>query len=210
VSSRHGFRGGRPSRSTVASNEQGAPAKCREREEGPREAKHGVYTQSMGYVNLSADDLLLNQSEIQSALTLAAGFAEVRGPSRESVGDVLRSAAADSAYRQFRGQLVLNEEPRPLTVSQLALVFESDVIAQRTFDQVAAAAHLRAEVDHCEVAVETVATAGLVGYWGFVHRDRAILVLTLDTLDPQHVSVADLRGLVLAAAGRMVARYSAS
>ena len=161
-------------------------------------------------MNFAADDLLLNQSEVQSALTLAAGFTEVRGPSRDSVGDVLRSAAADSAYRQFRGQLILNEEPRPLTVSQLALVFESGVTAQRTFDQVAAAAHLRAEVDSCEVAVETVSTAGLVSYWGFVHRDRTILVLTLDTLDPQHVSVADLRGLVLGAAGRMVARSSTS
>ena len=98
------------------------------------------------------------------------------------------------------------ESDRPIAVGALALVFDSDVKAERTFAQVADAAHVRAQVDGCAVAVETVTGAGgLVSYWGFLHRDAAIVVLTLDTVDPQYVSVADLRALVSVTAERLEA-----
>jgi hypothetical protein len=45
----------------------------------------------------------------------------------------------------------------------------------------------------------------LVSYWGFVHRREVIMILAIDTLDPQHLSVSDLRALVIRAARRLEA-----
>jgi hypothetical protein len=88
----------------------------------------------------------------------------------------------------------------------MALIFDSKATATHTFDQVAAVAHLRAQLNGSDVAVETVtAPGGLISYWGFVHKDEAIVVLTLDTLDPQRVSVSDLRTLASATAKRLEA-----
>ena len=88
----------------------------------------------------------------------------------------------------------------------LALIFDSSEKAGRTFTQVAQAAHLRTEMDGAEVAVETVtAPSGLVSYWAYVHRDSAIIILTLDTLDPQQIAMSEFRGLVVRAAERLAA-----
>jgi hypothetical protein len=119
---------------------------------------------------------------------------------------VIQAAAKDSAFRRFTGEVALPDGERPVTVSAMALIFDSAALAARTFDRVAEAAHLRAKLDGCDVAVETVtSTGGLVSYWGYVHRDAALVVLTLDTLDPQHISVADLRSLTRVAADRLEA-----
>jgi hypothetical protein len=89
-------------------------------------------------------------------------------------------------------------------VGALALVLPSQTVADETFARVAAAAHLRIALGECSVAVETVtAPTGLVSYWGYIHRDRVIVVLTLDTLDPQQVSMSDFRALVTRASSRV-------
>lgn len=121
-----------------------------------------------------------------------------------TAGGTLRAAAVDSAFRRFGGEVTLDGAPRPAAVSVMALIFDSVATATHTFAQVAEAAHLKTQVDGCDVAVETVTgSGGLVSYWGFVHRDEAIVILTLDTVDPQDVSVSDLRALVVAAGRRL-------
>jgi hypothetical protein len=86
----------------------------------------------------------------------------------------------------------------------MALVFDAPEKAAHTFAQVARAAHLSTDVDGSHVAVETVTgPTGLVSYWGFLHRRQAIVIVTLDTVDPQHVSIADLRSLVSQIAVRL-------
>lgn len=155
---------------------------------------------------MKADALLLTVEEVAAALGPHAEV-QVTGTqaSAQSIGDVVRAAARDSAYRHFRGVLTVGDSQRPLAAGIMALVFDVQPKAKRTFAQVAQAAHLRTELDGCNVAVETVtAPSGLVSYWGFVQRGVALVILTIDTLDPQHVSVADLRSLVAATASRLV------
>ena len=120
------------------------------------------------------------------------------------MGEVLRSAAADSAFAQFAGRVQLDERELPMAVGMMALIFDSRAKAEQTFARVAEAAHMRTQMDGASVAVETVTAAnGMVSYWGYVQRDDAIVILTLDTLDPHHLSVADLRSLVEVAADRL-------
>jgi hypothetical protein len=110
----------------------------------------------------------------------------------------------DSAFRRFTGQVEVDGHSSPVTAGVLVLVFDSPEKAQRTFSQVGQAAHLRTEVEGCNAAVETVTSSNaLVSYWGFVQREDVITVLTLDTVDPQEISVADLRSLVIAVGRRL-------
>lgn len=152
-----------------------------------------------------ASRLLLTAGEVRAALGLQARVEVGAGASPPAPGEVLRAAATDSAYRRFTGTSSSGEVTHPLAVSILVLVFDAEDKALRTFSQVAQAAHLRAPVDGCDVAVETVtAPSGLISYWGFVHRAEVIEVITLDTLDPQQLSIADLRSLVTLAATKLI------
>ncbi len=156
---------------------------------------------------LKAESLLLTGQEVRAAL---GSHVRLDGPkhgaSSPAAGDLIKGAAADSAFRQFSGSVEAGDSLRPVSVSTMALVFDSRAKAAHTFGQVAAAAHLRAQLDGSDVAVETVtAPSGLVSYWGFVHKEEAIVVLTLDTLDPQRLSIGDLRSLATATARRLEA-----
>lgn len=156
---------------------------------------------------LRAESALLTTGEVQRALgtDVRVEAAEADGQQPE-IGNVIKAAAVESAFRRFPGRTSDDGPERPLAVTEMALVFDSGEKALRTFSHVAQAAHLRAEVDGCSVAVETVtAPSGLVSYWGFLHKEETIVILTLDTLDPQKFSVGDLRALVAAAAGRLEA-----
>jgi hypothetical protein len=156
---------------------------------------------------MKADSLLLTPDEIEDGLGSRAEVTLAqRGGTAPAIGNVVREAAVDSAYRRFSGHLALDEGDVALAVTEMALVFDTATKADHTFDQVAAAAHLRTQVDGSDVAVETVtASSGLVSYWGFVHRREVIMILAIDTLDPQHLSVSDLRALVIRAARRLEA-----
>lgn len=154
---------------------------------------------------MKAEALLLTPREIAAALGARTEIQSTgtQAPG-QSIGEVIRAAASDSAYRHYRGVLTVGESERPLAAGIMALVFDVEAKAERTFAQVAQAAHLRTELEGCNVAVETVtAPSGLVSYWGFVQRGAALVIVTIDTLDPQHVSVADLRSLVAATAARL-------
>ncbi len=157
--------------------------------------------------DIHAEALLPTLDEVREALGDRVSIEELPGRSAaQSVGDVIRAAARDSAYRHFRGRLSAGEADRPIVVSAMVLVFDSADPASRTFGEVAKAAHLKTQVDGCDVAVETVAGAnGLVSYWGFLQRGPALVVLTVDTLDPQQISITDLRSLVTVMAGRLEA-----
>lgn len=120
-----------------------------------------------------------------------------------SIGSIIAAAASDANYQSFSGQLVLAGVERPVAVGQMILVFDAVEKAERTFASVAQAAHLRTRVQECQVAVETAATSGLVSYWGYIHRNKTIDVLTLDTLDPQVLSMTTFRALVSVAAERL-------
>jgi hypothetical protein len=121
-----------------------------------------------------------------------------------SIGSVVAAAARDAAYRSYTGKISVEDTERPLAVGTMALVFGSVDTAERTFANVASAAHMRTRVSESSVAVETVtAQNGLVSYWGYLQRNDWILILTLDTMDPQIVSMTDFRSLVTAAAERM-------
>jgi len=120
-----------------------------------------------------------------------------------SIGSIIAAAASDAAYRSFSGQLVLAGVERPVAVGQMVLVFDAEDKAEKTFTSVAQAAHLRTRLQECQVAVETAATGGLVSYWGYVHRGKSIVVLTLDTLDPQVLSMTSFRSLVTGVAEKL-------
>lgn len=159
---------------------------------------------------MKAQALLLSVEEVQVALgpDVRVEKEEGSGPTPAS-GQVLRAAALDSAFRQYSGNLVSDEGKQPVSVSSLALVFDSPMKAAKTFGQVAEAAHLRTQLDGSSVAVETVtATSGLVSYWGFVHKGEAIVVITLDTLNPQRISVGNLRSLATLTVARLDSEVS--
>jgi hypothetical protein len=121
-----------------------------------------------------------------------------------SIGSIIAAAARDAAYRSFSGHLVLAGVERPVAIGQMVLVFDSEETAQRTFESVAQAAHLKTRLQDCQVAVETATTSGLVSYWGYIFRGSSIVVLTLDTLDPQVLSMTSFRALVSTSADRLV------
>ncbi|GAC1473241.1 MAG: hypothetical protein NVS2B16_04170 [Chloroflexota bacterium] len=154
---------------------------------------------------IQARRLLLGERELALALgPRLLGAAEDTTLEAPVIGDVLRAVALDSAYRRYRGRVMVQDAERPVTISMLALVFDAATTAQRTFSNVAQAAHLRTQLDDVGVAVETVtAPSGLVSYWGYMHRDETIIILTLDTIDPGDISVADLRSLLTVAVQRL-------
>jgi len=122
----------------------------------------------------------------------------------QNIGAVAAAAAEDVAYRSFRGQIVFDDVGRQIAVGELALVFDRTAKAENTFARVADAAHLRIRLGASNVAVETVtAPNGLVSYWGYVQKDEVLLILTLDTLDPQDVSMTSFRALVTLGADRL-------
>ncbi len=154
---------------------------------------------------MSAADLLVDSSEVRDAL----GPEVTVEPGREhramtAIGGVVAAAASDAAYRSFGGYLVLAGARRPIAVGEMALVFDTPITAEQTFDHVASAAHLRTRVGDCNVAVETVtAPSGLVSYWGYLQRQDSIVVLTLDTLDPLTISMTTFRSLVTLGVSRL-------
>lgn len=157
-----------------------------------------------GARQLKAETLLLSLTGVQHALGDRVHLEAARSVDSSSLGNILRAASVDSAFRRFDGVLPLEGYSHPVAVSTMGLVFDSPQTAIKTYSSVAGAAHLRTQVAGCDVAVETTSgKGGLVSYWGFVHRDEAIIIVTLDTVDPQHVSVADLRSLVLLATDRL-------
>jgi hypothetical protein len=75
-----------------------------------------------------------------------------------------------------------------------------------TFGAVAGAAHLSAELEGAQVAVETVpGKNGLVSYWGYVQRGPIMSVLTLDSLAPQKIAMPEFRTLLSRAAAKITA-----
>lgn len=145
-----------------------------------------------------ASRLLVGQAEISAAL----GPSIYLEPSRQQrassgVGEVLAAAARDVAYSGFSGYFHQESERSPVAVTELALVFDTQETAEKTFSHVAQAAHLSLPIGACQVAVETVTSAqGLVSYWGFAQHGRNLLVLTLDTINPQDVSMTMFRALM--------------
>ncbi len=156
---------------------------------------------------MAADDLMLDQHHIEAALGENVRIEPTKRPSAMgSVGSLLGSTAVSTAFRSFAGMLHGESSELPIAVGSLALVFDSESKAGVTFDHVAQAAHLRTRIGECLVAVETTTGAnGLVSYWGYVSLRSSILVLTLDTLDPQALSMSDFRTLVTLAAEHLEA-----
>ena len=153
---------------------------------------------------MRASEALLGQNEIARALGPEAHVEEDRSAAPTGLGQVLQAAAVDSAYRRFPGRY--GPDATPFAVGELALVFDSDATAAKTYEHVAEAAHMRTQIDGADVAVETVTAAnGMVSYWGYVHLGATITVLTVDSLNPQQVSIAALRALVSQVAGRLEA-----
>ncbi len=154
---------------------------------------------------MKAASLLLEAGEIDRSLGPTL-FIE---PSREhsamsAIGGVVAAAARDAAYRSFSGYVVVDGARRPVAVGEMALVFDAVAIAEKTFSGVANAAHLRTQVDGCSVAVETVtAPSGLVSYWGYLQHAEGLIVLTLDTLDPNVISMSTFRALTSLGARRL-------
>jgi hypothetical protein len=154
---------------------------------------------------IQATKLLLGRQELRKALGSQVRLqgSHERGAAM-SIGTVVAAAAHDSAYRSYTGQITVEGTDRPIAVGTMALVFDTVAKAERTFSQVASAAHMRTRVGECSVAVETVtATSGLVSYWGFLRFRECMVILTLDTMDPQIISMTDFRSLTSAAAERI-------
>jgi hypothetical protein len=154
---------------------------------------------------MKVSSLLLTREDVQQALGPAVSIAQSKAHKAvDTIGSVVAVAARDAGYRSFSGHLTVNGAQRPLAVGQMALLFDQVPVAVRTFTQVAQAAHLRTRVGAADAAVETVtASTGLVSYWGYLHCQEAIIVLTLDTVDPQEVSMSTFRSLVIRAAERL-------
>lgn len=159
--------------------------------------------------DIHAEALLPSADEVRDALGSRVFVEEAGARSGAEVsGDVIKSAARDSAYRHFQGGLVGAGPEHPVAVNAMGLIFDTATRAERTFAEVAKAAHLKTQVDQCDVAVETVTgSSGLVSYWGYVQRGPALVILTVDTLDPQEVSIADLRSLVSVVTSRLASHY---
>src|SRR5579872_6824016 len=153
---------------------------------------------------IRATRLLLGREEIRHALGNQIRLQTSKQPgAAASIGSVVATAAKDAAYRSYSGSISVEGTDRPVAVGTMALVFDSEGTAQHTFSQVAGAAHLRTRIGESHVTVETVtAPSGLVSYWGYLQRRQCLLVITLDTIDPQILSMTDFRSLVTAGAER--------
>ncbi len=154
---------------------------------------------------MNFDFLLPTLSEIQVALGQNVQLSPSRQTSQvQALGDLLGTGAVETAFRSVAGVSTSEAGDLALAVATLALVFDSSDRASATFESVGHVAHLRTRLGESMVAVETVtAPSGLVSYWGYVHHSKVILLVTLDTLDPQRISMADFRAVVSAAAERL-------
>lgn len=177
---------------------------CRHSFQGNSQNAHECRGRRGGFT-LNAETFLLTEQNVVDAL--GPGIVLLpsdQDPAPPGMGGLIEAATIDSAFRRFTGTVAVPDGVRPMAVSVMALLFDAPFLATRTFSQVAKAAHLRAPLEGTVVAVETVtAPSGLVSYWGFLHRGRAITILTLDTLDADRLTVADLRSLAVVAAEKL-------
>src|SRR5947209_1787632 len=127
----------------------------------------GAYNLSMTGITIRAAKLVPTRESLLQALGENVRLQVSKQPgSATSIGSVVAAAAEDSAYRSYSGTLRVEDADKPIAVGALALVFADAATSERTFSQVAAAAHLRTKLGECSVAVETVtAPNGLVIYW---------------------------------------------
>jgi hypothetical protein len=155
--------------------------------------------------SMNVDTLLLSTAEIQRALGPEVHLADSSKRAQvQALGDVLGATAIETAFRSVSGVLHSETGDIALAVATLALVFDSDERASATFNSVGQVAHLRTKVGSSMVAVETVtAPSGLVSYWGYVHHGHVMVIVTLDTLDPQRISMTDFRAVVTLTADRL-------
>ncbi|HEX6506312.1 MAG TPA: hypothetical protein VF221_01655 [Chloroflexota bacterium] len=161
---------------------------------------------------MNADALLISTDEIQSALGPTVRLTDSRKPGQvQAVGDLIGAAAIETAFHSVNGVYASESGESAIAVGTMALVFDSERRAASTFNSVGEAAHLRTRLGNSMVAVETVtAPSGLVSYWGYVHYGAVIVIVTLDTLDPQRISMTEFRALVTLAASRLERRVGAS
>jgi hypothetical protein len=154
---------------------------------------------------MNVDALLLSSTEIQRALGPDVRLQDSSKRAQvHALGDVLGATAVETAFRSVSGVLESETGDVALAVATLALVFDSEDRASATFNSVGQVAHLRTKVGASMVAVETVtAPSGLVSYWGYVHHGQIMVIVTLDTLDPQKVSMTDFRAVVTLTADRI-------
>lgn len=154
---------------------------------------------------MNVDSLLLSSTEIQRALGPEVQLADSSKPAQvQALGDVLGATAIETAFRAVTGTLHTETVDIALAVATLALVFDTEERASATFNNVGEVAHLRTKVADSMVAVETVtAPSGLVSYWGYVHHGHVMVVVTLDTLDPQYISMTEFRTVVTLTANRL-------
>lgn len=154
---------------------------------------------------MNADTLLLSSTEIQRALGPEVRLHDSSGSNQvQALGDVLGATAIETAFRSVTGVLHSEAGDVALAVAALALCFDSEERASATFNSVGQVAHLRTKVGTSMVAVETVtAPSGLVSYWGYVHYGQVLMIVTLDTLDPQKISMSDFRAVVTLTADRI-------
>ncbi len=154
---------------------------------------------------MNADSLLLSTHEIQRALGPEVRLHDSSKSAQvQALGDVLGATAIETAFRSVSGVLQSETGDVALAVATLALYFDSEERASATFNSVGQVAHLRTKVGASMVAVETVtASSGLVSYWGYVHYGPALMIVTLDTLDPQKISMTDFRAVVTLTADRI-------
>lgn len=155
--------------------------------------------------SMDTDTILLGPEGVSAALGPNAFVTQSTKDSHaRTVGAVLGAAAVNTGFRSYTGTFAAEERETALAVGLMALVFDSESTAEKTFASVGEAAHLRTRLGSSLVAVETVTSAGgLVSYWGYVQHANAILVVTLDTLDPQHVSMTEFRSLITASADHL-------
>jgi hypothetical protein len=160
---------------------------------------------------MNVDSLLPSANEIQRALGPEVHLADSSKPANvQALGDVLGVTAIETAFRSVSGVLHSEASDVALAVATLALVFDTEERAFATFNSVGQVAHLRTKVGASMVAVETVtAPSGLVSYWGYIHHAQVMVVVTLDTLDPQRISMTEFRAVVTLTADRLERQVSA-
>lgn len=147
---------------------------------------------------IDPDRLLLGPTEARDALGAGIVLEESKTQGQiQHMGQVLGTTAISSAFRSYAGRALNEEDSVPLQVGLMALVFADDRIVRHTFEQVARASHMRTKLGATDVSVETVAGAnGLVSYWCYLSLGPVLIIATLDTLDPQRVSMTEFRSLV--------------
>jgi hypothetical protein len=162
--------------------------------------------------SMNADSLLLSTAEIQRALGPEVHLTESSKSAQvQALGDVLGATAVETAFRSVSGVLHSEIGDIALAVATLALLFDTEERASATFNSVGQVAHLRTRVGASMVAVETVtAPTGLVSYWGYVHHARVMVLVTLDTLDPQRISMTEFRAVVTLTVDRLERQVGAA